>query len=79
MPFQTAIFGIDLTHGRGTRMLASEFTSDRPGPWILVKLFLPAEGAEIYVALNSAERRGLFMTRYEDSWPDLEPLLESVL
>jgi hypothetical protein len=79
VPFQTAIFGTALTRGHGNRMLAGEFTSDTPGPWILVKIWLPAEGADIYVALNSSAGKGLFITRYYENWPDLEPFLESVL
>jgi hypothetical protein len=79
VPFQTVIFGTALTRGHGHRTLASEFTSDRPGPWILVKLYLPAEGADIYVALNPSTGKGLFITRYDQNWPDLEPILESVL
>jgi hypothetical protein len=79
VPFETAIFGTALTRGHGKRTLASEFTSDTPGPWILVKIFLPAEGADIYVALNPSAGKGLFMSRHDENWPDLEPILESVL
>jgi len=77
--FEPAMFGSTLTRGRGERILAGEFTSDRPGPWILVKIFFEAEGAEIYLALNSSEGKGLFMSRYDENWPDLEPFLASVL
>jgi hypothetical protein len=79
VPFEAVVFGTALTRGRGSRILAGEFTSDRAGPWILVKIWLPAEGADIYVALNPSASKGLFMSRYDENWPDLEPFLESVL
>lgn len=75
----TSILGMGVTRGPGSYVLAGEFTTDKPGPWIVVKLFLPAEDAEIYVALDPSAGKGLFMTRDEECWPDLEPLLESVL
>jgi hypothetical protein len=77
--FVTAILGRELSRGRGTDVLAGEFTSNPKGPWIVAKLFLPPEDAEIFVAVNPSAGVGLFVPKDDEYWRDLEPVLASVL
>jgi hypothetical protein len=77
--FITAILGRELSRGSGADVLAGEFTSNPKGPWIVAKLFLPPEDAEIIVALNPPAGVGLFVPKDDEYWRDLEPVLASVL
>jgi hypothetical protein len=41
---------------------------------------IPARrGADLYLALNPSAGVGLFISRYDENWRELEPVLESVL
>ena len=79
VPFDTAILGLTLSRGNGTDVLAGEFTSNPVGPWIVAKVFLPAEGAELFIAINPSGSVGLFLSKDPEYWIDLEPVLASVL
>jgi hypothetical protein len=76
--FSTAILGMALSRGRGTDILAGEFTSKPQGPWIVAKIFLPPADAEIFVAVDPSARVGLFLPKDDEYWGDLEPVLASV-
>ena len=77
--FEAALLGLALSRRRGPDVVAGEFTSNPPGPWIVAKIFLPPEDAEIFVALNTSAGVGLFVPKDDEYWPDLEPVLASVL
>jgi hypothetical protein len=75
----TAILGQALSRGRGSDVLAGEFTSNPAGPWIVVKIFFTGQDAEMFIAFNPSANAGLFLPKDDEYWPDLEPLLASVL
>ena len=77
--FATAILGRTLSRGRGTDVLAGEFTPNPPGRWIVAKIFLPPEDAEMFVAINATDGTGLLIPKDDEYWNDLEPVLASVL
>jgi hypothetical protein len=77
--FVTALMGRELSRGRGSDVIAGEFTSNPKGPWIVAKIFLPPDDAEIFVALNPSAGMGLFVPKDDEYWRDLEPVLASVL
>lgn len=49
---QVAVLGLRLLHASGKSVYAGEFTADRPGDWIVTKLFLAGGEAEVFLALN---------------------------
>jgi hypothetical protein len=58
--------------------LAGEFTSRPAGPWIVTKVFFPAEAAELFIAINPSANIGLFVPKDDENWKALEPVLALV-
>jgi hypothetical protein len=53
-----AILGRNLSRGTGETILAGGFTSDRPGDWIAVKVFVAGGEGEFYVNVNPVQGVG---------------------
>lgn len=52
LPLLVAVLGLRLQHAPGKSVYAGEFSADRPGDWIVTKLFLASGEAEVFLALN---------------------------
>jgi hypothetical protein len=58
LEIDTAILGTSLSRGEGADQFAGSFTSDPPGDWLAVKVFVAEGGGEFYVNLNPALGQG---------------------
>ena len=63
LPVTAAILGVALEHGAGSSVYAGEFTSDRPGDWIVTKLFLGDGETEVFLALNPRANRAQLIAK----------------
>ena len=83
VPLDVAYFGDSLQMGPGGgTVIAGAFTTMPPGPWIVLKLFVPNDGeepGELFLALNPEHGEGLFLVKDPEYWPLLELTLASVL
>ncbi len=64
--FEVGILGEDLSRGVvGTDIgaIAGEFSDSPPGDWLVTKLFLMDGQAELFLALNASEERGLLIKK----------------
>jgi len=81
--------GQALGHDTRRPTVAGEFSSKPAGPWLVFKLFLDTpdgatteqigEPAELYLALDRAGGRGMFVVKDPEYWPELNRVLASVL
>jgi len=84
-----AVLGQSLSHGAGADVIAGEFSTQPAGDWLVLKLFLDTpdgatterigEPAELFVALNASGRRGWFLVKDPEYWPELNRVLATVL
>jgi len=66
LTFEVGILGENLSSGAGGadgRAIAGEFLDSPPGDWLVTKLFLLNGEAEVFLALNASEERGLLIKK----------------
>ncbi|HSR66857.1 MAG TPA: hypothetical protein VLU25_02855 [Acidobacteriota bacterium] len=69
LEFSTAILGTSLRRNVGDDLVAGRFTSTKPGDWIVFKLFLGEEEAEVYLNINPVSGEGEFAPKDTDYGP----------
>ena len=58
LEIDTAILGTSLHRGEGADQFAGSFTSNPPGDWLAVKVFVAGGEGEFYLNLNPAQAQG---------------------